>query len=176
MRFAPLLLLACCTLGPTEPHDAGTAAPAPAPAAPRDAAPEAPATPVDVTGSVSGWDGTGDVAIEACGRGALVDPSDHSFAMRTETGCDLRVVWEREGHRAVGAWHDQAEGRPTPPIADDGTPAVHVVLPMPEAAALMPLTEAERAYRREVIREAQDRLLEPVTPEESGSSRSPAGV
>jgi len=127
----PLLWLLACR----------SAEPIPAPSPPN-------AEPVEVRGAVSGWDGTGDVAIEACGRGALVDEETHGFGMWTTSDCALRVVWERSGSRAEGAWHDLP-----PPVADGW---VEVVLPMP--ADLQPLSPAEKAYREAVIRDAQRQL------------------
>jgi len=142
----------------------------------RSEAPDAPATPIDVVGVVRGWDGTGDVAIEACGRGALVDDDGHGFMMRTATGCALRVVWERPGQRAVGAWHGLDEGEPVAAVADDGVPAVRLVLPMPEAATLRPLSDDEQRYREAVIREAQELLLQPVGEEGGGGASEGPGV
>ena len=146
------------------------------PGAPAAPAPEVVSVPVDVVGVVQGWDGTGDVAIEACGRGALVAEEGHGFAMRTATGCALRVVWERPGQRAVGPWHGLDEGEPVAAVADDGVPAVRVLLPMPEAATLRPLSHDEQRYREAVIQEAQELLLQPVGEDGGGGKAEGPGV
>jgi hypothetical protein len=133
---------------------------APAPETPTAAVVEA----VEVRGTVRGWDGTGDVAIEACGRGALVDEEGHRFEMWTASDCPLRVVWERDSRRAEGAWHDLPA-----PVAGGW---IEVALPMP--TELQPLSPDQKAYREAVIRDAQ-RQLDARDPEagEGGQADGP---
>ena len=101
--------------------------------------------PVDVFGRVLGWDGTGDVAVEACGIGALAEP-DGAFALQLETVCDVRVVWETRDARARGPW--------TPLVAVG--PQVWVELEVP--SRLRPLSVEERQEKDAFIQSATEQL------------------
>jgi len=115
---------------------------------------------VDVYGIVRGWDGTGDVAVEACGQGTLVD-EEGGFVTRVDSSCALRVVWETADHRARGPWH---------PLDATG-PEVRVVLEMPEPRHLRRLSAEAMREKEGYIRSAQRQLdAEPpseATPEPS---------
>ncbi len=104
-------------------------------------------SPVQVIGRVRGWDRSGDVAVEACGVGVLVD-DDAAFGLATDASCELRVVWEREGARAVGPWHALK--------VRDGV--ARMVLPMPDLAALKLLTVSEQAERNAFLESARQQL------------------
>ncbi len=84
---------------------------------------------VQVVGLVKGWDGTGDVAVEACGAGTLVEP-DGSFVAEMHGSCALRLVWERDLARAVGPW---VQLRPA-------AARIGLTLQLPDAADLKPLS------------------------------------
>ena len=117
------------------------------------------AGPVDIVGVVHGWDGSGDVAVEACGLGALVEP-DGAFAMHLKTVCDVRVVWESAEARARGPWV---------PVAAVG-PVVWVDLKMPDR--LKPLSADELREKDAFIRSAIDQLHggEPAAGEAAGQA------
>jgi hypothetical protein len=120
-----LLLISCGSFEPAEPYVGD----------------------VQVFGLVRGWDGTGDVAIEACGAGTLVEP-DGGFAAAMDSQCELRVVWERNDHRARGPWQ---------PLKATG-PVVKVVLEMPDAGAMRPLSQDALREKAGYIRSAQRQL------------------
>lgn len=122
---------------------------------------------ITVVGAVTGWDGSGDVAIEACGEGALVDDRQHTFDLATHPGCDLRVVWERDDHRAEGPWH---------PFEVGESDLVTVVLPMPEPTALRPLSASEQEYREASIRKANEQLHQQAPQPAAPAGPPPPGV
>ena len=98
-------------------------------------------------GIVRGWDGTGDVAVEACGSGALVD-EDGGFTAHMASSCDVRVVWERSESRATGPW-----------TALNATgPVVKIALDMPDPRFLRPLSNEAKRERQGYIRSAQKQL------------------
>jgi len=123
-----------------------------------------PATPyvgdVDVFGIVKGWDGSGDVAIEACGSGTLVDENGGFVAQMAST-CDLRVVWERSDSRATGPWT---------PLNATG-PIVKIALDLPDPKYLRPLSDDALREKRGYIRSAQKQLDAAQNPD--GQSGSP---
>ncbi len=120
-----LLLLACGASEPTPPY----------------------VGEVDVFGIVRGWDGSGDVAIEACGAGTLVE-ADGGFAAHMASSCAVRVVWERDDSRARGPW-----------IALNATsPIVKIALDMPDPELLKPLSPEALREKEGYIRSAQGQL------------------
>lgn len=112
---------------------------------------------VQVAGIVHGWDGTGDVAVEACGAGTLVE-ADNTFVTELDSACELRLVWERDGARALGPWTAlHATG-----------PVVGVALTLPPESALEPLPAEALAERQAIIDAAIDQLeASPEAPAQS---------
>ena len=103
---------------------------------------------VDVYGFVTGWDGTGDVAVEACGVGTLIG-TDGGFAARMNSTCEIRVVWEKVDQRARGPWRG---------LGATG-PEVRIVLEMPEPHHLQRLSPEALREKEGYIRSAQRQLI-----------------